>query len=96
MFKVYFRDYGNTNMKYCYIHNYHSDSIVNKLHIVTLCMHFSQSNNKLLGVSIIEDGLKLYPELRKAIQEVLFPLLEDQHRNNVENIINTFMVIYHV
>jgi hypothetical protein len=57
-------------------------------------MNFSSIDNKLLSVCVTEHGLATYPELRKAILEILFPLLEKADKSNVENIINTFMIIY--
>ena len=93
MYKTHFRDYGNTSTTYCYIRLYGRDPI-NQLHIATLCINFSSIDNKLLSVSITEHRLEAYPDLHKAIQETLFPLLEKAHKNDAENIINTFMLIY--
>ena len=93
MFKAHFRDYGNTSTTYCYIRLYGRDPI-NQLHIATLCINFSSTDNKLLSVHIAEHCLTAYPDLHKAIQETLFPLLKGVHKNDVESIINTFMLIY--
>lgn len=91
MFQIHFKDYGNTDTKYCYIKN---DTLSSQLHVVTLCMRFSPLDNKLLTVSIPKHRLAAYPELRKAINETLLPLLKGAHKSNVENIIIIFMIIY--
>ena len=93
MYKTHFRDYGNTSTIYCYIRLYGRDPI-NQLHIATLRMKFSYIDNKLRAAHIAEHALTAYPELHKAIQETLFPLLKGVHKNDVESIINTFMIIY--
>ena len=93
MFQIHFKDYDITDTKYCYIRLKDRDPI-NQLHIATLRMKFSYIDNKLLTVHIPQHRLAKYPELHKAIQETLFPLLEKAHKNDVENIINTFMLIY--
>ena len=93
MFQAHFRDYGNTSTTYCYIRLKGSDPIY-QLHVATLCINFSSIDNKLLSVSITEHELEPYPELHKAINETLFPLLEKADKSNAESIINTFMLIY--
>mgnify|MGYP006349465793 CR=1 FL=1 len=93
MFKTYFKDYDITDTKYCYI-RLKGHNPINTLHIATLRMKFSCIDNKLLTAHIAEHALTAYPELHKAIQETLFPLLKGEHKNNAENIINTFMLIY--
>ena len=92
MFKIHFKDYGNTNTAYCYI-RFNGRNPINQSHVATLCMHFSSIDNKLLSVSVL-DHLATYSELIKAIKETLRPLLEGAHKSNVENIISTFMIIY--
>jgi hypothetical protein len=57
-------------------------------------MKFSPLDNKLVAISILENCLTAYPELHKAINETLLPLLEKAHKSNVENIISIFMIIY--
>ena len=93
MFQLYFKDYDITDTKYCYIRLKDRDPI-NQLHIATLRMKFSYIDNKLRAAHIAEHALTAYPELHKAIQETLFPLLKGVHKNDVESIINTFMIIY--
>ena len=93
MYKIHFKDYGNTNTAYCYI-RFNGRNPINQSHVATLCMHFSSIDNKLLSVSVLEYSLATYPELIKAIKETLRPLLEGAHKSNVENIISTFMIIY--
>ena len=93
MFQIHFRDYGDTDTKYCYI-KLNSHNSINTLHIAALRMRFSPLDNKLVEISILENCLTAYPELHKAITETLFPLLEKAHKSNVENIISIFMLIY--
>ena len=93
MFQIHFSDYGNTSTTYCYI-RFNGRDPINQLHIATLCIKFSPLDNKLVAVSILENCLTAYPELHKAIQETLLPLLKEVHKNNAESIINTFMIIY--
>ena len=93
MFQTHFRDFSHSNTKCCYVKLNDRDPI-NQLHILTLCMNFSSIDNKLIEVSIPEYSLVTYPEVSKAIQETLFPLLKGVHKSNAESIINTFMLIY--
>ena len=93
MFQTHFRDFSYSDTKCCYIRlNGHNP--IDQLHIATLRMKFSSIDNKLRAVHIAEHTLTAYPELHKAIQETLFPLLKGVHKNDAENIINTFMLIY--
>ena len=93
MFQIHFSDYGNTSTTYCYISLIGRD-LINRLHVATLCMTFSPINNKLLTMHIPKHRLAKYPELHEAIPGTLYPLLKKAHKNDVENIINTFMLIY--
>ena len=93
MFQIHFRDFSHNDMKCCYV-KLNDHNPINQLHILTLCMNFSSIDNKLIAVTIPEHRLKICLELHKAIQETLFPLLKGVHKNDVENIINTFMIIY--
>ncbi len=93
MFQIHFRDYDNTNTKYCHIRLKGSDTLY-QLDVATLRMQFSSIDNKLLKIQIGEHQLITYPELHRAINETLLPLLEKAHKSNVENIISIFMIIY--
>ena len=93
MFQTHFKDYSITDTKYCYI-RFNCHNPIDQLHIATLRMRFSSIDNKLRAAHIAEHALTAYPELHKAIQETLFPLLKGVHKNDVESIINTFMLIY--
>ena len=91
MYKLHFREYGNTNTRYCYIK---SATLPNQWTVATICMKFSPLDNKLIAVTTHEHLLETCPELRKAIHETLLPLLEKAHKSNAESIINTFMLIH--
>ena len=93
MFQIHFRDYGIANTKYVYI-RLKGSSTVNQLHVATLRMQFSSIDDKLLKIQILEHHLITYPELHRAINETLLPLLVKAHKSNVENIISIFMIIY--